>query len=70
MLAAQEPAPELFAQLRSVLTSGEAVTGPRPSLDLVDHAVVRLPRSDKVCAPPGTRTPNPLIKSQLLCQLS
>lgn len=21
-------------------------------------------------APPGTRTPNPLIKSQLLCQLS
>jgi hypothetical protein len=22
------------------------------------------------CAPPGTRTPNPLIKSQLLCQLS
>jgi len=20
------------------------------------------------CAPPGTRTPNPLIKSQLLCQ--
>lgn len=22
------------------------------------------------CAPSGTRTPNPLIKSQLLCQLS
>jgi len=22
------------------------------------------------CAPPGTRTPNPLVKSQLLCQLS
>ncbi|CRK55012.1 hypothetical protein [Alloactinosynnema sp. L-07] len=21
-------------------------------------------------APPGTRTPNPLVKSQLLCQLS
>jgi hypothetical protein len=29
------------------------------------------PASDlHVCAPPGTRTPNPLIKSQLLCQLS
>ena len=26
--------------------------------------------SDPACAPPGTRTPNPLIKSQLLCQLS
>ena len=25
---------------------------------------------NNVCAPPGTRTPNPLIKSQLLCQLS
>ena len=24
----------------------------------------------RVCAPSGTRTPNPLIKSQLLCQLS
>ena len=22
------------------------------------------------CAPSGTRTPNPLVKSQLLCQLS
>jgi hypothetical protein len=29
------------------------------------------PASDLLfCAPPGTRTPNPLIKSQLLCQLS
>jgi integrase len=26
--------------------------------------------SGPLCAPPGTRTPNPLIKSQLLCQLS
>ena len=25
---------------------------------------------EKESAPPGTRTPNPLIKSQLLCQLS
>ena len=24
----------------------------------------------RFCAPSGTRTPNPLIKSQLLCQLS
>ena len=31
----------------------------------------RLGRCDQLfCAPPGTRTPNPLIKSQLLCQLS
>jgi hypothetical protein len=30
------------------------------------------PKSSELvfCAPPGTRTPNPLIKSQLLCQLS
>jgi hypothetical protein len=28
------------------------------------------PRSERVGAPPGTRTPNPQIKSLLLCQLS
>jgi hypothetical protein len=26
--------------------------------------------SGLICTPSGTRTPNPLIKSQLLCQLS
>ncbi len=31
---------------------------------------VRLDRAFVCGTPPGTRTPNPLIKSQLLCQLS
>ena len=30
----------------------------------------RAPRSPQATAPPGIRTPDPLIKSQLLCQLS
>ncbi len=34
------------------------------------HMAVRLDALFEVGAPPGTRTPNPRIKSPLLCQLS
>ena len=37
---------------------------------LVGRPEIRMEAGLGVCAPSGTRTPNPLIKSQLLCQLS
>ena len=47
--------------------------GPKPKQKTGPQSWVRSVRDllrDHICAPSGTRTPNPLIKSQLLCQLS
>ena len=41
----------------------------RPDLNSRSARISRLNNLFR-CEPPGTRTPNPLIKSQLLCQLS
>ena len=47
---------------------------PEPPCGVEKHEsgppAVLVGRSRPVCTPSGTRTPNPLIKSQLLCQLS
>jgi integrase len=50
----------------------QSVTTPPDSAETVTREEVSPPRSRGVSggAPPGTRTPNPLVKSQLLCQLS
>ncbi len=50
---------------QSVTRSGADTGMPRPDDDLGGPLTC-----DDGCAPSGTRTPNPLIKSQLLCQLS
>ena len=57
----------LEAALRDLASAGEN-NGKTMSKD---EGQTRVMASDlRVCAPSGTRTPNPLIKSQLLCQLS
>ena len=52
-----------------LLTADARKAGPYDAV--ADRLGPRYVRCDlQLCAPPGTRTPNPLIKSQLLCQLS
>ena len=60
---APKPSPEDLCDQSVTNEASETNEDPRPNDGGPE-------KSGADCAPPGTRTPNPLIKSQLLCQLS
>jgi hypothetical protein len=52
------------------MTRGNVTTYVTTTAEMSEGLTAFLLVRPSCCTPSGTRTPNPLIKSQLLCQLS